>query len=447
MKPRYNHHRQHIDSLIKAALVAAEPAKAVTENLTLEQGWLHVGGFRYQPSSGRIYLIAVGKAAIPMGEAAWSLLKDHLSAAVIISKRATGSGDDNRHQSGTAPGLQLFFGSHPVSDEAGVQATAAAIDLLKQTRAGDLVLCLISGGTSALLTQPKISLADWQKLVTSLLASGCTINELNAVRKRLDRVKGGGLARLAAPARCVSLILSDVVGNALDVIGSGPTVPNPDDPGLAREILDRYDLKAAVPTGLWQRVMAALEHSSDEQVAPDQMPAAEHLIVSDVRHAVSAAVEAAAHLGFDSRLLTCHLEGEAREVGRVAAALAIDATPGSCLVLGGETTVTLRGDGKGGRNQELALAASIGLANRPGCVVASFATDGEDGPTNAAGAWVTGQTVAQAEARNIDPHRYLANNNSYEFFQQVGGLLETGPTGTNVNDLVLILKYRPTDER
>lgn len=442
MEPLYHHHRQHIDALIEAALNAADPADAVARNLAVDQDWLHVGDSRYKLGSRKILLIAVGKAALSMGNAASAILRDHLSSGIIISKESPGPSTKRQEQLAVNPRIQQFQAGHPVSDESSLRATTAAIEMLEQTGPDDLVLCLISGGTSALLTQPLLSLNGWQRLNSALLGSGCNIHELNAVRKQLDRIKGGGLARFAAPARCLSLILSDVVGNSLDVIGSGPTVPNSDDPSLARDILNRYDLESVLPSALWQDVVAALERSKAERAEADQMPPTEHLIVSDVRQAAAAAVGTANQLGFSSQLLTNHLEGEAREVGRVAAALAIDAAPGSCLVLGGETTVTLHGDGKGGRNQELALAAAIRLVSEPACVLASFATDGEDGPTPAAGALVTSQTMRQAEDVDLDAHHYLANNDSYHFFQGVGGLLVTGSTGTNVNDLVLILKYK-----
>jgi hydroxypyruvate reductase len=313
------------------------------------------------------------------------------------------------------------------------------IELVKGATAGDLVLCLISGGASALLTRPVIPLADWQEVVDRLLASGCTIQELNGVRKQLDEVKGGGLARMIAPAACVSLILSDVVGNPLDVIGSGPTTPNPESAAAALAVLERYGMREKLPAATWVHVENYLMQQMDSVLPAGE--GVQHVIIGDVRQAAEAAAGAAAEMGFTAQVLTAQLEGEAREVGRVAAALAKDAPVNSCLILGGETTVTLRGDGMGGRNQELALAAAIALDGVPDVALASFATDGDDGPTGAAGAVVTGETAGLAHARQFDPHDYLARNDSYTFFNQLGGLIRTGPTGTNVNDLVLILKY------
>jgi len=396
--------------------------------------------------------VAAGKAARAMGTAAAAILGDALAAGILIGKRHSpqASPQTSPQTSPQAPqsssgerevsaSLVQRYAGHPVPDQAGVSATAEVVELLARTEPGDLVLCLISGGASALLTQPTLPLDQWGRLVDALLASGCTINELNAVRKRFDRVKGGGLARLAAPATCASLILSDVVGNPLDVIGSGPTVANPDDPAEAGRILRRYGVAERLQPEDWAAVCDQLDQSAGEK-APD-MSRVHNIIIGDVRLAAEAAVSAAAELGFEARLLTAHLEGEAREVGRIAGALAKETGPNSCLVLGGETTVTLRGDGLGGRCLELALAAAMAIDGWPGRVVVTFATDGDDGPTNAAGGLVTGDTLAQARQLGLQAEKALDNNDSYHFLQATGSLLITGQTGTNVNDLILLLRY------
>jgi hydroxypyruvate reductase len=336
--------------------------------------------------------------------------------------------------------LFVYQASHPVTDERGVNATAKAIELAKRAQGGDVVLCLISGGASALFAHPLIPLSDWQQLTNQLLASGCTINELNAVRKQLDEVKGGGLLKLAAPATCISLILSDVVGNPLDVIGSGPTVPNPDDPATALRVLRRYNMQDKLATDLWIKVSDKLEEIEGSK--PGAYPPSYNYVIGDVQLAAEAAQKTATELGFHSVLLTSHLEGEAREVGRVVAALAKDMQPSDCMILGGETTVTLKGNGLGGRNQELALSAALAIDGWEKLVLASFATDGDDGPTDAAGAIVTGLTITRAESQGLDPVAYLDSNDSYHFFNQTGGLIITGQTGTNVNDLIFLLKYQ-----
>ena len=463
--PSFNDYPQHVEQLIQAALAAADPGTAVTHHLKFNGRSLTVGRdpiIHTQPVSGRrIFLISVGKASVPMGVAAAEILgPHHIAGGIVIAKKGE---RDWQAEIGEHP-LKLYQAGHPVSDEDSVTATTAVIELLAQTTPHDLVLCLISGGTSALLTQPIISLADWQQLTQALLDSGCTINELNCVRRQLDQVKGGGLARLAAPATCISLILSDVVGNPLEVIGSGPTAPIQETLGTAAAILARYQVGSRLDTAVWGRIIQALQSLNTQP--PPPATHAHNLIIGDVRQTALAALVKAAQIGFTPQLLTAQLEGEAREVGKIAAALAKDSPPSYCLIMGGETTVTIRGNGRGGRNQELALSAAIALNGQPNRVVASFATDGEDGPTNAAGAVVSGQTVTDSQQQGLNPITFLERNDSYVFFEQLdrkktiesdeddsvteqhppqvikpAAHIKTGSTGTNVNDLIFILSY------
>lgn len=421
-----------LDSFIEIVLRAVAPARLVQSRLKLEGGALRLGDYRYRLDGGRIFLVAAGKAALAMSQPLLTLLAGRLAGGIIVSKSEPPPAD-------LPANVQFFRAGHPLSNEESVAAAQAAADLLRQSDAGDLVICLISGGASALLSRPRLPLANWQTLNETLLKSGCAIQEFNAIRQQLDAIKGGGLARLAAPAACVSLILSDVVGNPPDMIGSGPTVSPTATPADARRILERYGLPERLPAAVWQGVEQGLAAAPD---APLPDSPRHYEIVGDVRLAAAALAAAATEAGFETQLLTAHLEGEAREVGRVAAALAKDLPPGQGLALGGETTVTLRGEGRGGRNQELALAAAIGLAGWPDRLVVALATDGEDGPTPAAGAWVTGDTVRLAAEAGLGAAAYLADNDSYAFFAQTGGLLETGPTGTNVNDLLLILNLK-----
>ncbi|MDX1687963.1 MAG: DUF4147 domain-containing protein [Candidatus Promineifilaceae bacterium] len=449
MTLHFENRHDHVQSIIEAALDAADPAGAVRRHLRRDGRQLLIGEHRYDLDRGRVFLIAAGKAALSMGRTALDILQDELAAGVIITKQ-TEPGQPRRYTAtvGGRAAVAVYEASHPVSDESSVRATAAAIDLLEETAPGDLVLCLISGGASALLTQPHIALEQWQRLTQALLESGCTINELNSVRKQLDNVKGGGLARLAAPAATVSLILSDVVGNPLDVIGSGPTAANPESPAEALTVLHRYHIAGVLIPEVWKSVIDRLTNPrSVTSLARFEELEVENVIIGDVHIAANAAADAARQLGFDDRFLTAHLQGEAREVGRVAAALARDAPTGACLLLGGETTVTVHGEGTGGRNQELALSAAISLADAHELALATFATDGEDGVTDAAGAIVTGQTAPRAEAAGLNPQEYLEENDSYNFFlnleKETGRdyLIRTGPTGTNVNDLLIILSY------
>lgn len=434
--------RQHVNRLFQAALEAANPATAVANHLQRSGTELFIGkSQRHSLKTGRAFLVSVGKAAIPMAEAARTILGDALHAGIVISKT------EPTEPGWELPRLSFYQGNHPVSGAESVAATTAVRHLLQDTTADDLVLCLISGGTSALLTQPRLSLDDWQALNRALLASGCPIDAFNLVRRQLDEVKGGGLARWAAPARCVSLILSDVVGNPLAAIGSGPTVFTEETGAGALAVLAQYNVAQRLETAVYQRIQQALEIGFPAQ----SIPSVSNLIIGDVRLAAEAALAAAEELGFEPQLLTAHLEGEAREVGEVVAAIARDTPPGHCLILGGEATVTLRGEpGLGGRNLETALAAAIALEGVPGALVASLASDGEDGPTAAAGAIVWGETAVVARQHNLDPITYLNQHDSYNFFQQfdqqAGGshpptLLQPGPTGTNVNDLIIILTY------
>ncbi len=437
--PLYSEYPQHIQALISSALGAVQPEEAVQRKLSRNGGRIVVGSTEYDLGPGRVFLVGAGKASGRMGIAAWEILGDLLEEGILITKDS-GEGDPlPAYRSRLPESIKVFKASHPVSDDRGIEATVAIETMLARTMENDLVLCLISGGASSLMTRPIIPLADWQRLVTVLLASGCPINELNSVRRQIDSVKGGGLLELAAPAACASLILSDVVGNPLEVIGSGPTIAIKENPQVARLILNRYGVADELPEEVWKRLDSALNRVEDSE--PVDTPEAFNCIIGDVKGAAMAAATTASQLGFSTQLLTCHLEGEAREVGKVAASLAKDARPGTCLILGGETTVTLRGHGHGGRNQETVLAAAIALDNVKYVVVASFATDGEDGPTASAGAFATGSTLSDASVEGLDPLEYLENNDSNAFFTRVGGLLHTGPTGTNVNDLLFIFRY------
>jgi glycerate 2-kinase len=456
---KFENYRQHTEELFASALAAADPGHAVRSLLNRDGRFLQVGESQMEIGQGRIFLVSVGKAALTMAEAAYEVLGDTVFAARVISKR--GAQETHKSPLRVFPNVQLLEGSHPVSGEDSIQSTAQVIEMLGQTTEEDLVICLISGGASALLTQPALSLSDWQVLINALLASGCTINELNTVRRQLDRVKGGGLARIAAPARCISLILSDVVGNPLEVIGSGPTVILAESPAEALATLNRYEIAEAIEAAAYERLTAALltQESAKESTPPDN----EILIVGDVKMAAQAAMAKAVDLGFVAQIVTVHLEGEAREVGRFAAAIAKDTLPGRCLILGGETTVTLQGDGLGGRNLETALSAAIALSDWPRTAIASVATDGEDGPTPAAGAVVSGGIVPYATENNLPAQEYLERNDSYNFFMELDALIHkesqidtqkngdivdispclivTGSTGTNVNDLLFILTY------
>lgn len=435
MKPDFEQYREHIEQLVQAALQAADPYQATCRYLSRSANELQVGSHRFDLNDGRVFVVATGKAAVPMAHAAADVLGEFLQQGIAITKK----GSDTAALAHLEQ-MTVYEAAHPVSDASSVEATTAALKLLEQTTAADLVLFLISGGSSALLTKPLIALAKWQQLTHDLLGSGCTINELNCVRKQFDQVKGGGLAQAAAPATHISLILSDVVGNPLDSIGSGPTVPNSESAEEAWRVLARY--------GLLSDELAAVLADNEAADVPQVDLEYEPLIVGDIRQAAEAAQTAAQTLGFETQLLTWHLEGEAREIGKFAAALAKSAPPYRCLLLGGESTVTIQeAGGYGGRNLETALAAALAIEGQPQTAIASFATDGDDGPTDAAGAIATGDTIAQAQQANLNALDALARHDSGTFFEAldqqtaVPALIKTGPTGTNVNDLVIILRY------
>jgi hydroxypyruvate reductase len=337
-------------------------------------------------------------------------------------------------------------------DEKSVEGASDILAMAQRAGPRDLVICLISGGGSALLTLPAegISLEDLQVTTDALLRSGATINEINIVRKHLDTVKGGGLARMAAPAQVITLVLSDVVGNPLDAIASGPTVPDTSTFADAAGVFDKYALWDRVPPSVADRLRCGLDGQvADTPKAGDPLfERSQAAVVGSNLVACQAAAEAASDLGLETLVLSTYVEGEAREVGRVLAALLREVADSGhplprpcCLVAGGETTVTVRGSGRGGRNQELALAASFALRGVADVLLASIGTDGNDGPTDAAGAFVDGTTLDRAHQLGLDPLRYLGDNNSYAFFEAVGGLIRTGPTNTNVNDLYLLFAF------
>lgn len=436
--------RELVPTLIQAALDAADPAAAVARILQYDDdaGVLTVENHSYDLHTiENVYVVGVGKAGATMAQAVEAALGGRITAGLVITKYD--------HVQPTER-IEVREAAHPVPDDAGVAATQNVLALLDDAGANDLVLTLISGGGSALLVAPAegLTLADLQITTDLLLGSGATINELNAVRKHLSAVKGGRLAQRAAPARIVSLILSDVVGSSLDVIASGPTAPDSTTFRDAVSVLDRYELAEQVPAA----VRIHLNRGSDDDVL--ETPGAEdpvfeqvqNVIVASNVQAAEATVDVAENAGYNALLLTTFLEGEAREVGIVlsgiARELAIYGRPvplPACIVLGGETTVTIRGDGKGGRNQELALSAALHMDGVPNAVIATLATDGGDGPTDAAGAIVDGDTAVQANEQGVDLPAALAQNDSYTALDALDILHRTGPTGTNVNDLAFVI--------
>ena len=436
--------------MIAAALRAVDPAVAVRNAVRREGDRLYVGvgqqaGREYDLRRyERVFIVGGGKAGAPMALALAELLGDRLTAGWVNVKRGY------LPTVPPPPVLTIHEAAHPIPDESGQHGARQVLRMAHEAGASDLLFCLISGGGSALLPLPAgdITLDDLQALTDALLRCGATINEINAVRKHCSQIKGGQLARAAYPATVVSLILSDVVGNPLDVIASGPTVPDTTTFADAWYVLTRYDIQDAVPKRIRVHLRAGVEGRVAETPKPGDplFAQVQNVIIGSNAIAAVAARDVAERMGFNALLLSTYVEGEAREVGRVMAGIAKSLVAEgwpvprpACVVAGGETTVTLRGSGKGGRNQELALAAAIALDGWPKVMLVTLATDGTDGPTDAAGAIVTGDTVARARALGLSPADFMARNDSYSFFDRLGDLIRTGPTNTNVNDLLFIL--------
>ena len=393
------------------------------------------------PSRGRVLVVGAGKASGAMAAAAEEALGDRVVAGVVAVK--------DGHLAPTRR-VRLLEAGHPVPDQRGADAARAIRDLAASATADDLVLVLISGGGSALTPAPAppITLAEKQALTRLLLRAGADIKQLNAVRKHVSTLKGGQLARAAAPARVEALLLSDVNGDPLDVIASGPTAPDDSTFAEAMRILDRFDIRDQVAPSIVTRLQQGIEGKIAETPKPGD-PLFERVrnrIIGNNTVVVDAAAAAARTLGLTPLVLTRTLEGEAVDVGRRFAAMARDlkagrgpVAPPCCVIAGGETTVTVRGQGNGGRCQELALAAAIELEGLTGAVVLAAGTDGSDGPTTAAGAIADGESARRARAAHVDLAARLADNDSHAALEPLGDLLLTGPTNTNLLDLYLIV--------
>lgn len=432
-------------AVMGAALEAVDPAEAIRRHMRRDGQTLYVDHRVYNLAEyENVYVVGAGKAGAVMAQAIEELLGDRITRGAIVVKRGY-----------TAPTRQIVIheGGHPLPDPAGLVGTRRIAGLLANTTERDLVISLISGGGSALLVMPVdgIQLRDLQALTGQLLASGATINEVNTIRKHLSAVKGGQLARMAAPAEVLTLILSDVVGSPLDVIASGPTVPDDSTYDTAWDVLDRYNLWAKTPTSIREHLDAGRQREIAETPKSGDpiFNRVTNVIIGDNAMAAEAAINKAQALGYKTLLLSTYIEGEAREVARVFAGIAREiVTHGrpisapACIVAGGETTVTLQGTGRGGRNMELALAAGIAMEGLSDALLAALATDGTDGPTDAAGAIADGTTASRARAQGMNPLDYLQRSDSYHFFNQLGDLIVTGPTNTNVNDLIFVFVFK-----
>ena len=378
---------------------------------------------------GNIHLVAIGKAAWTMAKAACDFLDDRLVKGVVVTKY--------EHAMGDLPKCDIYEAGHPVSDENTIAATHECVKLAEGLGENDELLFLVSGGGSALFERPLegITLDDVQNITNQLLASGADIVEMNMIRKRLSGVKAGRFAQLAAPAKVFAIILSDVLGDRLDSIASGPAVPDNSTAEDAAKVAGKYGLKL---TELQSKYLA--------QETPKNIDNAETVITGSVRTLCESAAKTAEQLGYAPFVLTTTMNCEAAEAGRLLAAIAADTKAGRnsfktpcAIIAGGETVVTLKGKGKGGRNQEKVLAAAKGVAGLEDVLIFSLGSDGTDGPTDAAGGIADGGTLAKLKEKSIDIDKVLADNDSYNALKAVDGLIVTGPTGTNVNDVAVIL--------
>jgi glycerate 2-kinase len=438
-----------VAKIMEAALDAVDPAEAIHRHLRRQGNRLEVGVKCFDLRQyRRIFLVGAGKAGTPMARAVVECLGERIERGLVIVKE--GYAGDSRDLAGK--GVEIFEAGHPVPDERGRQGALRILDLLENLSQDDLVLCVISGGGSALMHAlvPGVSLGDLQVLTSVLLAVGADIYEINTLRKHVDQIKGGGLARAAEPAQVITLILSDVIGDTLDVIASGPTVSDSSTFTDAWGILTCYKIIDKVPVSIREHLERGLrgEVPDTPKEQNEIFQRVTNCIVGNNLQAAEAALQAARDAGFHAFLLTTKMQGEACQVGRALGGLVRQAKQARwqralgkpvCLVAGGETTVTIAGGGKGGRNQELALGAIEELAGLEGVGLVTLATDGGDGPTDAAGAVVTGESQGRANALGLDPQDYLRRNDSYHFFAAMGDLIKTGPTQTNVNDLTFLL--------
>jgi hydroxypyruvate reductase len=439
--------------VFEAGLRAVDPVEAVRRHVWLRSdGALVIDGPGVGSSTStlgpgadfeRVVVVGAGKASARMCQAVEAILGDRVEGGLVVVKSGHAVPTER---------VEVVEASHPVPDERGLVAARRIAEVAREADAATLVVVLVSGGGSALLALPAegISLDEKREVTDLMLAAGADISELNTVRKHLSAIKGGWLARLASPARVISLVLSDVVGDRLEVIASGPTAPDATTFADAEAVLLRRcgGRPRLVPAAVWSRLERGRRGELEETPKPGDecFDGVLNVVIGSNAAALAACCADARARGLDPLLLSSTVEGEAREVARVLAAMAGEcrrsgspARPPACLVSGGETTVTVRGPGRGGRNQELALGAALAIRGLEGVAILAAGTDGTDGPTDAAGAIAFGDTLARARDLGLDPRAHLDANDSYRFFDALGDLLRTGPTGTNVMDIHLVL--------
>lgn len=441
-----NPFRNHAEKILQHALEAVNPRTLLRAQVRLNGSRLCLADEILEMKAiGRILVVGAGKGVAPMASELEAILTNHLAGGVVIVKKGHAL---------PLKRIEAIEAGHPIPDSESRNGTVRLLSFLKPLRSNDLVIFLLTGGGSALLEMPAdgISWVDLQDVNHELMACGASISEVNTIRKHLSQVKGGQMLRFLAPARVITLAVSDVIGDAPNEIASGPTVPDPTTYFDAWRVVEKYHLQIRLPGSIIEHLQRGMEGQIPETLKPgDESTASSAFkVIGNNRLMLRAAQESAVEFGYRSWILTDRMSGEAAAMGRRLAALMKNlqnlwrtTQENRCLIIGGETTVTLRCEGKGGRNQELALAAAVELSGTPDCLLMSIGSDGSDGPTDAAGAVVDGDTLRRAKEKGLDAADSLLKNDSYSFFKNLGDLIMTGPTMTNVMDLVLLFIGKP----
>jgi len=447
-----NYLKKFVKDLFLTGVNAVNPETIIQNTIKIEDNSLiiktHSDRIRLNLKDyKRILVVGAGKATALMAKALEDIIGEYITEGYINVKYG---------HTANLKKIKINEAGHPLPDENGLIGSLKIVSLLRNTTTEDLVFCLISGGGSALLPLPAdgITLTEKQTITQLLLQCGADIQEINAVRKHISQIKGGQLARLAYPATVVTLILSDVVGDKLDTIASGPTVPDDTTFEEAWHVLEKYDLLDKAPKSIHKRLKNGMKGQVPETPKRNNkiFNKVYNIIIGSNIIALKAIQQKARKEGFNTIILTSAIEGEAKEVAKVLVAIAKECissanpvAPPACIISGGETTVTVKGKGLGGRNQELCLAAAIAMRGLPHVVLLSAGTDGTDGPTDAAGAIIDGTTFEKAISQGLNPFEYLRENDSYHFFKKLGDLFITGPTNTNVMDIQIILIGQPPE--
>ena len=439
-------HGDDIRRVIVAAINGIDAGEAIKSLVTQNSNKLIIGKLVYDLTCfKRIFIIAAGKASIPMAGAICEILHGQITSGLVITKEGYGDSEVYRFDSK----VKIIEANHPVPDQRNLVAGEKVITFSREITSDDLVICLLSGGGSAVLTKPLkgILLQDIQLTTDILLRCGASITEINTVRKHIDSFKGGGLIKFLNQATVITLTLSDVIGDDLGVVASGPTVADSTTFDDVWAIFNRYQLIDQIPANILSTISAGIQCEIQDTLKPGDPIFNKNInmVIGNNSHAISSAFNASQICGFDTRILPYPLQGEASRMGEVLAVEAKSLLSQSssrskpiCWIAGGETTVTVKGTGKGGRNLELALGTVKGLAGLEQIILISLATDGGDGPTDAAGAVTTNETYSRGIEMELDPDDYLMRNDSYHYFKSLGDLITTGPTMTNVNDLIFI---------